>query len=82
MFSTPQVNLYSEDVVRSVEFYRGFGFEETFRTPLEGDRIHVELEVSEPTLCVVAKDDLFRMLLSALASVDAFLERLSAFLVL
>ena len=31
------------DVVRAVEFYRGFGFEETFRTPREGEPIHVEL---------------------------------------
>jgi catechol 2,3-dioxygenase-like lactoylglutathione lyase family enzyme len=45
MFSTPQVNLYSEDVLHSVEFYRGLGFEETFRTPREGDPIHVELEL-------------------------------------
>jgi catechol 2,3-dioxygenase-like lactoylglutathione lyase family enzyme len=43
MFSTPQVNIYSEDVVRAVDFYRGFGFEETFRTPREGQPIHVEL---------------------------------------
>jgi catechol 2,3-dioxygenase-like lactoylglutathione lyase family enzyme len=43
MFSTPQVNIYSEDVVRSVEFYRSLGFEETFRTPREGTPIHVEL---------------------------------------
>jgi catechol 2,3-dioxygenase-like lactoylglutathione lyase family enzyme len=43
MFSTPQVNLYSEDVVRSVDFYRSLGFEETFRTPREGTPIHVEL---------------------------------------
>ena len=43
MFSTPQVNIYSEDVDNSVEFYRGFGFEETFRTPREGPPIHVEL---------------------------------------
>jgi catechol 2,3-dioxygenase-like lactoylglutathione lyase family enzyme len=45
MFSTPQVNIYSEDVDNSVEFYRGFGFEETFRTPREGIPIHVELEL-------------------------------------
>ena len=45
MFSTPQVNVYSEDVVRSVEFYRSVGFEETFRTPREGAPIHVELEL-------------------------------------
>jgi catechol 2,3-dioxygenase-like lactoylglutathione lyase family enzyme len=45
MFSTPQVNVYSEDVVRSVGFYLGLGFEETFRTPREGTPIHVELEL-------------------------------------
>jgi catechol 2,3-dioxygenase-like lactoylglutathione lyase family enzyme len=45
MFSTPQVNIYSEDVVRSVEFYRSMGFVETFRTPREGTPIHVELEL-------------------------------------
>jgi hypothetical protein len=45
MFSTPQVNVYSEDVVRSVGFYLGLGFEETFRTPREGTSIHVELEL-------------------------------------
>ena len=43
MFSAPQVNIYSADVVRSVGFYRGLGFEETFRTPTEGEPIHVEL---------------------------------------
>jgi len=41
--SSPQVNIYSEDVLRGVEFYRGLGFEETFRTPREGTPIHVEL---------------------------------------
>jgi catechol 2,3-dioxygenase-like lactoylglutathione lyase family enzyme len=45
MFSSPQVNIYSEDIVRSVEFYRGLGFEETFRTPHEGTPIHIELEL-------------------------------------
>jgi catechol 2,3-dioxygenase-like lactoylglutathione lyase family enzyme len=45
MFSTPQINIYSEDVVRSVEFYRGLGFEETFRTPRDSTPIHVELEL-------------------------------------
>jgi catechol 2,3-dioxygenase-like lactoylglutathione lyase family enzyme len=43
MSSSPQVNIYSEDVVRSVDFYRRLGFEETFRTPREGAPIHVEL---------------------------------------
>jgi catechol 2,3-dioxygenase-like lactoylglutathione lyase family enzyme len=43
VFSTPQINIYSEDIPRSVEFYRSVGFEETFRTPREGSPIHVEL---------------------------------------
>jgi catechol 2,3-dioxygenase-like lactoylglutathione lyase family enzyme len=45
MFSAPQVNVYSNDVARGVAFYRELGFEETFRTPREGDPIHVELEL-------------------------------------
>jgi catechol 2,3-dioxygenase-like lactoylglutathione lyase family enzyme len=45
MLSTPQLNIYSEDVVRSVEFYRSVGFKETFRTPREGVPIHVELDL-------------------------------------
>ena len=54
MFSTPQVNLYSEDVVRSVDFYRSLGFEETFRTPREGTPIHVELELDGFTVGIAA----------------------------
>jgi hypothetical protein len=42
MFSAPQVNIYSADVARALDFYRGLGFEETFRTPHEGAPIHVE----------------------------------------
>jgi catechol 2,3-dioxygenase-like lactoylglutathione lyase family enzyme len=47
VFSTPQVNIYAEDVLRSVAFYRSVGFEETFRTPREGTPIHVELELDD-----------------------------------
>ena len=54
MFSTPQVNIYSEDVVRSVDFYRSLGFEETFRTPREGTPIHVELELDGFTVGIAA----------------------------
>ena len=39
------MNIYSGDVLRAVDFYRGIGFEETFRTPREGAPIHVELEL-------------------------------------
>ena len=45
MFSTPQVNIYSQDVLRAVEFYRRACFRETFRTPREEAPIHVELEL-------------------------------------
>ena len=41
------MNIYSGDVLRAVDFYRGIGFEETFRTPREGAPIHVELELAE-----------------------------------
>ncbi|TDE00133.1 VOC family protein [Jiangella asiatica] len=54
MFTSPQVNVYARDVARSVEFYRAFGFEETFRTPREGDPIHVELQLDGFTLGVAA----------------------------
>jgi catechol 2,3-dioxygenase-like lactoylglutathione lyase family enzyme len=54
MFSTPQVNIYSEDVGRSVDFYRGLGFEETFRTPREGAPIHVELALDGFKLGIAA----------------------------
>lgn len=43
MFFTPQVNIFSEDVARSVAFYSHLGFEETFRTPRKGAPLHVEL---------------------------------------
>jgi catechol 2,3-dioxygenase-like lactoylglutathione lyase family enzyme len=45
VFSTPQVNIYSQDVLRAIEFYRRTGFRETFRTPSDGIPIHVELEL-------------------------------------
>ena len=43
MFRTPQVVLFSRDLVRSTEFYRDLGFEEVFRTPADGKPIHVDL---------------------------------------
>jgi catechol 2,3-dioxygenase-like lactoylglutathione lyase family enzyme len=54
VFSAPQVNLYSEDVTRSVAFYRGVGFKETFRWPREGDPLHVELELDGFTVGIAA----------------------------
>ncbi|MGC1210884.1 MAG: VOC family protein [Micromonospora sp.] len=43
MFRTPQVILFSEDVTRAAAFYAKLGFSETFRVPIEGEPIHVDL---------------------------------------
>jgi glyoxylase I family protein len=43
VFHSPQINLYVEDVPRSVAFYERLGFAESFRTPAAGQPIHVEL---------------------------------------
>jgi len=46
MFRNPQINLYVADVEASLRFYRDlFGFTETFRTPREGEPIHVEMRL-------------------------------------
>jgi glyoxylase I family protein len=39
----PQVILFSADVERACEFYRRLGFQETFRVPEHGTRIHADL---------------------------------------
>jgi glyoxylase I family protein len=43
VFRTPQVVLFSDDLPRAVDFYTGLGFIETFRVPVEGEPIHVDL---------------------------------------
>jgi catechol 2,3-dioxygenase-like lactoylglutathione lyase family enzyme len=43
MFRSPQVVLFSADVERAADFYRALGFNEVFRTPDDGDPIHVDL---------------------------------------
>jgi catechol 2,3-dioxygenase-like lactoylglutathione lyase family enzyme len=45
MFSSPQVNIYTRDIERSLRFYRSLGFTETFRTPPDGRPDHVELRL-------------------------------------
>jgi glyoxylase I family protein len=44
MFRSPQVVLFSTDVLRAAEFYRGLGFTEVFRVP-DDEPIHVDLEL-------------------------------------
>jgi hypothetical protein len=44
MFTTGLVNLYTRDIDAGIRFYRDLlGFQETFRTPLEGAPEHVEM---------------------------------------
>jgi predicted enzyme related to lactoylglutathione lyase len=43
MFREPQLILFSEDVTRVAQFYEKLGFTETFRTPAEGEPIHIDL---------------------------------------
>jgi catechol 2,3-dioxygenase-like lactoylglutathione lyase family enzyme len=42
-FKTPQIVLFSRDLVHAAEFYKALGFEEVFRTPSEGTPVHVDL---------------------------------------
>lgn len=50
-FRTPQVNLYTRDLGRSLQFYRDLlGFTEAFRTPAQGAPSHVELRLGHFTL--------------------------------
>ena len=45
MFRNPQVVLFSSDVERLGAFYRQLGFTETFRVPIEGIPIHIDVEL-------------------------------------
>lgn len=45
MFRTPQVILFSENLPRAIAFYTRLGFVETFRDPLDGEPIHVDLSL-------------------------------------
>lgn len=43
LFKTPQIVVFSKDLSRAAEFYKGMGSKEVFRTPIEGSPIHVDL---------------------------------------
>jgi predicted enzyme related to lactoylglutathione lyase len=44
------INLYSRDLSRAAGFYSELGFIESFRTPTEGDPVHIELTLDGFTL--------------------------------
>ena len=50
MFVNFQVNMVVEDVEPSVSFYKALCFEETYRTPAEGEAEHVEVRALGLTL--------------------------------
>ena len=43
LFRNPQIVLLSKDVSRTADFYKTVGFGEVFRTPSDGEPIHVDL---------------------------------------
>ncbi|WP_112241220.1 VOC family protein [Kribbella monticola] len=51
MYAGALVNLYTRDIEAGIRFYRDLlGFEETFRTPIDGTPEHVELRLNGFTL--------------------------------
>jgi lactoylglutathione lyase len=53
MFADALVNLYTGDIEAGLRFYRDLlGFQETFRTPLEGAPEHVEMRLNGFTLAL------------------------------
>lgn len=44
------VNMFTDDIERSLRFYARFGFEESFRTPEDGPPAHVEAQAAGFTL--------------------------------
>ncbi len=46
-FREPQIVLFTADLPRAAAFYERLGFRETFRTPAEGDPIHVDLVLDD-----------------------------------
>jgi catechol 2,3-dioxygenase-like lactoylglutathione lyase family enzyme len=53
-FKSPMINLYSRDLPRAEAFYREFGFAESFRTPLSGEPVHIELTKDGFTLGIAS----------------------------
>jgi catechol 2,3-dioxygenase-like lactoylglutathione lyase family enzyme len=56
VFTSPAINVYTYDVARLVTFYVGLGFRETFRTPLDGPPIHVEVTLDRFTVGIADVD--------------------------
>jgi predicted enzyme related to lactoylglutathione lyase len=55
-FKAPMINLYSRDLSRAVAFYSELGFVETFRTPVSGEPVHIELTLDGFTLGIATME--------------------------
>jgi catechol 2,3-dioxygenase-like lactoylglutathione lyase family enzyme len=56
VFRSPAINVYSHDVMRLVRFYEGIGFHETFRTPKQGEPVHMEVTLDGFTMGFASVD--------------------------
>ena len=54
IFRTPQVILFSDELPRAVEFYTRLGFTETFRVPVDGEPIHLDLVLDGYTIGIAS----------------------------
>jgi catechol 2,3-dioxygenase-like lactoylglutathione lyase family enzyme len=54
VFRNPAINIYSHDVMRLVGFYERLGFRETFRTPDDGEPVHVEVALDGFTIGIAS----------------------------
>lgn len=55
-FRSPQVILFSDDLLRAAAFYEGMGFVETFRTPVDGAPIHIDLALDGYKIGIASGD--------------------------
>lgn len=56
MFRNPQVVLFSQDVERLADFYKGLGFTERFRVPTDGVPIHVDVALDDYVIGIASVD--------------------------
>lgn len=56
MFRNPQVVLFSQDVERLADFYKGIGFTETFRVPTDGEPIHIDVVLDDYLIGIASVD--------------------------
>jgi hypothetical protein len=56
MFRSPQIVLFSTDVERLASFYKGLGFNETFRVPKGAPPIHIDVSLDGYLIGIASAD--------------------------